>query len=199
LNVLNEEAIKGGNKLTPQRWIGAILLPLLCAPVLAACGSASSTPPAGPADGHQATPAATTQATQSAPAEAETAAGAKAAAQTIFELYGGGQYSAVWQDMAPGFRAEVPEATYVGAHQQCQSSGRSYQITSPVLTGSTAVVTVSLAGALASLASEPEVLHYVGGQWLWSPSAQMRAPYKAGSVSAIVQQLKAQGLCQSSG
>lgn len=178
--------------LRNRRWIGAVLLPILVAPVLAACGSANSSSPTAPTStGNQAAQ------TPSSPAEPDTAAGAKTAAQTIFELYGGGQYSAVWQDMAPSFRAAVPEATYVAAHEQCGTSRLSYQITSPVLAGNTAVVTVSLAGAASALASETQAFQYVSGKWLWAPSAQLRAPYKAGSVSAIVQKMKSDGICES--
>jgi hypothetical protein len=175
-----------------RRRIAAILLPMLVASVVAACGSAGSSAPPAPAS--TASPA--TQA-PSASAEPDTAAGAKSAAETTFELYSGGQYSTVWQDMVPGFRAAVPEATYVAVHDKCPTSGLSYQVTRPVLTEDTAVVTVSLAGAASALASETEVFQYVSGTWLWAPSTQLRAPYKAGTVSAIVQKMKSEGICES--
>jgi hypothetical protein len=171
------------------RLIGAVLLPIL-AVALAACGSGTTTTP--PSSSNQTTAAPSSPA---APAEPDTAAGAQAAAQTVFELYGGGQYSAVYTDMAPSFTSQVPEPTYVAVHQDCPSSGLSYQVTDPVLTGNTAVVTVSLAGAASALASETMAFDYVSGKWLWAPSAQMTAPYKAGSVAQIVTALKAEGPC----
>ena len=172
------------------RAIGILVTLVLTAWVLAACGSGNASSP--PSGGTQATPAAS-----ATPGEPDTAAGAQAAAQTVFELYGGGQYSAVYADMAPSFTSEVAESTYVTVHQDCPGNSQSYQVTDPVLSGSSsAVVTVSLAGAASSIASETEAFDYVSGKWLWAPSAALVAPYEAGSVSAIVSLMKAQGECQ---
>ncbi len=59
----------------------------------------------------------------------------------------------------------VGQATWVAVHQGCppQAAGLGYNVKDTTLTGNTAVVTVTLADAAASLASESESLTYSGG------------------------------------
>ena len=64
------------------------------------------------------------------------------------------------------------------------------------LTGSTAVVTVTLAGAAASLASESESLTYSAHRWGFVPNDL--SSYEHGSVKADIAAAKAAGYCASS-
>jgi hypothetical protein len=64
------------------------------------------------------------------------------------------------------------------------------------LTGNTAVVTVTLAGAAASLASESESLTYSAGRWGFVPNDL--SYYRHGSVRADIAAAKAAGYCASS-
>ena len=81
----------------------------------------------------------------------------KAAATTFFyDLYAAHQiFSSAYARLAPSVRAGVPESTWVGAHQECDTQDLAYsEATRPTLAGNTAVVNVSLAGAAAGLGSE---------------------------------------------
>lgn len=163
---------------------------LLATLAVAGCGGHAATPP-----GSQPSSAAVAATT---PAEPETAAGAVAAAQQVFELYAAQQWAAVYPDMIPSIRAAVSEQVFAAVHQQCSgtAAGLSYQVTSPVLAGSTAVVTVSLAGAASGLASESQTFQYDGGKWLWGLTPQDAAQWaQGGTAAAIVSRLKGAGYC----
>jgi len=169
--------------------LAGVLAALVAAFLLAGCGShpaASTTTPARPA-----APAAS-----ASPAEPDTAAGAVAAAQRIFELYAAQQWSAVYTYVTPSARSQVSETVFAGAHEQCttNTTGLSYTTSDPVLTGTTAVVTESLAGVAGALGSEAVTLDYVSGQWLWQPSPTDLAEYRS-TVAATVAVWKAAGQC----
>lgn len=156
----------------------------------------SSAPPAAtsPASAAAAASAAST------PAQPETAAGAKAAAQQYFGLYSAGQYAAAWPLLAPTAQKAVPEATWAAVHQDCpsESAGLAYDVKNVTVTGSTAIATVTLAGAASSLASGSEAFTYAGGKWGYAPSPSDLSLYQHGSVAADVAAAKAQGYCAAS-
>jgi hypothetical protein len=158
---------------------------VLIALALAGCGTraASTSSPAAAA------PAATTAA-----AQPETAAGAKAAAQAYYALYAAGQYAAVYPMINAQARAAIPLATWVTVHQGCKSaaSGLSYAVGTPTLAGATAVMSLSVAGALSKLGSEEETFTYEGGKWLWAENAL--ASWK-GTPAQILAGFKAAGKC----
>jgi hypothetical protein len=83
-------------------------------------------------------------------------------------------------------------------HQGCpsQAAGLAYNVKDTTLTGSTAVVTVTLAGAAASLASESESLTYSAGQWGFIPNDL--SYYRHGRVKADIAAAKAAGYFASS-
>ena len=98
-----------------------------------------------------------------------TADAVKAAATTFFDLYAAHQFSSAYARLAPSVRAEVPESTWVGAHQECDTQDLAYSVTRPTLAGNTAVVHVSLAGAAAGLGSEEASFVYSACRWWSSP------------------------------
>jgi len=157
------------------------------------------------------TPATTTAsataaaATTSAPAspaavaaQPETAAAATAVAKQYFGLYSAGQFATSWGLLAPSAQAAVSQATWVAVHEGCPSAsaGLAYDVKDPTVTGNTAVVTVTLAGAGSSLASESEALSYSGGRWGFLPNDL--GYYRHGSVKADLAAVKAAGFCSSS-
>ncbi len=83
-------------------------------------------------------------------------------------------------------------------HRGCpsQAAGLAYNVKDTTLTGSTAVVTVSLAGAAASIGSESESLTYSAGRWGFVPNDL--SSYEHGSVKADITAAKAAGYCASS-
>jgi hypothetical protein len=70
------------------------------------------------------------------------------------------------------------------------------EVKDATLTGNTAVVTVSLAGAASSLASESEALTYSRGAWGFVPNDL--SMYEHGSVRADLAAAKAAGYCAES-
>jgi hypothetical protein len=83
----------------------------------------------------------------------------------------------------------------VGVHKGCPSSsaGMAYDVKNVTMTGNTAVVTVTLAGAASSLASGSEAFTYAGGRWGYAPSDL--SLYQHGSIAADVAAAKAHGYC----
>ena len=163
----------------------------------AACSSAPAAPATSAATTAAATPTAAAS-TPSAGAQPETAAAAAAVARQYFGLYSVGQFALSWTLLAPSAQRAVSQATWVAVHQGCpsQSAGLAYNIKDTTLTGSTAVVTVTLAGAAASLASESESLTYSAGRWGFVPNDL--SYYRHGSVKADIAAAKAAGYCASS-
>jgi hypothetical protein len=125
---------------------------------------------------------------------AETAAGAVVAAQDYFDLYGAGQYSAVYPMIAPADRAEIPEAVWTGLHHQCgPSSGLTYRVSHPVLSGTTAVLSVGFSGAAAATGSEQATFTYTAGRWFYVP-ANMQV-YRGHDLAQAVAVAKTDGVC----
>ena len=132
-----------------------------------------------------------------APGQPETVAGATAAAQRYFGLYSAQQYPAAWGLLAPSVQQKVPEATWAAVHAACpsKSAGLGYDVKNVVVTGNTAVATVTLAGALSNLVSGSEAFTYASGRWEYVPDETDVAMYEHGSVAADVAAAQAQGLC----
>lgn len=78
-------------------------------------------------------------------------------------------------------------------HQGCraQAAGLAYEVKDATVTGNTAVVTVSLSGAAASIGSESEALTYSAGRWGLVPNDL--SFYKHGSIWADIAAAKAAG------
>jgi hypothetical protein len=150
-----------------------------------AAGCASQSAPASSA--------ATTSTSPSPAAQPITADAAKAAATTYFDLYAAHQFSSAYAMISPSVRAQVPESTWVGSHQKCDTQTLAYSVTRPTLAGDTAVVNVSLAGAAASLGSEEASFTYSAGQWWYSPPNL--AVYHGHTTAQAVATLKASGHC----
>lgn len=159
----------------------------------AACSSGSSTTPASTA-----TTAATAPASPAAAASAaqpETASAARSVAEQYFGLYSASQFAASYGLLAPSAQRAVSRATWVAVHQGCpaQSAGLAYSVSKATLTGDTAIVAVSLAGAAASLGSKSETLTYSAGRWgLVMDDLSL---YGHGSVKADIAAAKAAGYC----
>ena len=128
-------------------------------------------------------------------AEPQTAAGALAAADNYFALYGAGQYGPVYTLIAPADQAVIQESVWTGLHAKCHGGAvpLSYQVKDPVLSGSTAVVTVSLAGAASATASEQATFTFAGGRWYYVPPDMQ--VYRGHDLAQAVAAAKADGFC----
>jgi hypothetical protein len=78
-------------------------------------------------------------------------------------------------------------------HQGCspQSAGLAYEVKDTTVTSNTAVVTVSLAGAAASIGSESEAFTYSAGRWGLVPDDL--SFYRHGRIRADIAAAKAAG------
>lgn len=148
---------------------------------------------AGPGHGH-ATGSVSAAETASA-AQPENAVAARSVAEQYFGLYSAGQFAASYELLASSAQRKVSEATWVAVHQGCpaQAAGLAYKVSKATLTGSTAIVTVSLAGAAAGLGSVSQALIYSAGRWGLVPSDL--SLYRHGSVKADIAAAKAAGYC----
>jgi hypothetical protein len=125
-------------------------------------------------------------------------AAASAVARQYLGLYSAGQFAIAYGLLAPSAQRAVSQATWAAVHQGCpsQAAGLAYDVKDATLTGNTAVVTVTLAGAASSLASESESLTYSGGRWGFVPNDL--SLYEHGSVKADLAAAKAGGYCAGS-
>jgi hypothetical protein len=170
--------------------VAALIATVACSSTPAASATSAATTGA-------AIPTATASSARAA-AQPETAAAAAAAARQYFGLYSAGQFALSWTLLAPSVQRSVSKATWVAVHQGCpaQSAGLSYEVKDTTVTGNTAVVTVSLAGAAASIGSESEAFTYSQGRWGLVPNDL--SFYKHGSIQADIAAAKAAGYCASS-
>lgn len=163
----------------------------------AACSNAASTSSGAPSAATTSAAAAAST-TQASTVQSETAAAAAAVARQYLGLYSAGQFAAAYGLLAPSTQQTVGEPTWVAVHQGCpsQAAGLAYDVKDTTLTGNTAVVTVTLAGAASSLASESEALTYSSGRWGFVPNDL--SLYEHGSVKADIAAAKAGGYCAGS-
>lgn len=128
------------------------------------------------------------------PAEPVTASAADSAARAYFALYGAGEYAAVYPMIAPADRIKIRESVWIGLHNACKkTTGLTYAVKHPVLTGDIAVVSVGFAGAASSLGTEQITFVYTGGKWYYQPS-DLRV-YAHHDLAQAVAAAKAEGLC----
>ncbi len=124
----------------------------------------------------------------------KTAAAAKSAATLFLDLYSADQYSAAYEMLSPNAKKFITERTWARVHQACKgTSGLSYTVTQPVLTGNNAVVSVSLAGTESDLGSDQESLIYRGNRWYFVPPDL--SLYKHHSAAQVLSELKSLGEC----
>src|SRR6202046_2114839 len=144
---------------------------LICAALAAGCASHSSPPsasnspspsPTGTA-GPSASPSGAGTVSSAVATAPKTAAAAKSAATLCLDLYAAGPHSATYEMSSPGAKKVITERTWARVHQTCKDNpGASFTVTGPVLTGSNAVLNVSLAGTQSALGSDQERLVYRG-------------------------------------
>jgi hypothetical protein len=159
---------------------------------LAGCSSSTAASSTNPASAPAGTPSAT-----ASPAEPETAAGARAAAQRFYDLYSASQFAAAWSLLNPQDQLLIPQTTYVAVDTGCPSAaaGLARVIKRVTITGNTAVVVETVAGALSSLGTVTDVFVYVNGRWGFSYPANVLAVYRHKTIAADIAAARARGFC----
>jgi hypothetical protein len=175
---------------------------LICAGLAAAgCSHAtspnSSKPPASPSTGAAApatSPSGSGNVSSTDVTGPKTAAAAKSAATLFLDLYAAGQNSATYQLLSPSAKKVITEQTWESVHQACKNTpGMTYTVTQPVLSGSKAVVDVSLAGTQSDLGSDQEDFVYRGDRWYFEPPDLKL--YRHHTAAQVVAELKSLDEC----
>ncbi|HTV98733.1 MAG TPA: hypothetical protein VMF87_00420 [Streptosporangiaceae bacterium] len=124
----------------------------------------------------------------------KTAAAAKSTATLFLDLYAAGQYPATYAMLSPNAKKFITQRTWVRVHQTCKGSlGASYTVTEPVLSGSSAVVDVALAGSRSDLGSDQESFVYRGDRWYFVPPDL--SLYKHHTAAEVTAKLKSLNEC----
>ncbi|MEU4241160.1 hypothetical protein [Actinoplanes sp. NPDC026619] len=162
----------------PIRRFGALALTAAAALTLVtACssdeepaGNAAAAAPAGP--------------------EVKNIEGAKAAAQTVFDRFAGGDFAGAWDMYTAAGKAAISKDDYVKLNQACSRKGLAIQLTSARMEGADRAIVI----AKQLVAAQSYTMVYEANSWKLEPAKEGLALYKMGAVKAIAAQKKA-GTC----
>jgi hypothetical protein len=172
------------NRSHPSRRFGALALVAAALTLTAACTKGSDSP-AGDA-------AAAAAAGGGGP-EPKTVDGARAAAQTVFDRFSGGDFAGAWAMYTAAGKAAISEADYVKLNEVCSRKGLAIQLTSARMDGPDRAVVI----AKQLVAAQSYTMVYENDAWKLAPAKDGLALYKLGAVKAIAAQKKA-GTCATS-
>ena len=167
------------NRSHPSRRFGALALAAAAALSLTAACTKDSDAPAGNG----------AAAAANGP-EPETVDGARAAAQTVFDRFSGGDFAGAWDMYTAAGKAAISEADYVKLNEVCSRKGLAIQLTSARMDGPDRAVVI----AKQLVAAQSYTMVYENNAWKLAPAKDGLALYKLGAVKAIAAQKKA-GTC----
>lgn len=122
--------------------------------------------------------------------EPKTVEGAKAAAQTVFDRFSGGDFAGAWDMYTAAGKASISQADYVKLNEACSRKGLAIQLTSARMDGTDKAVVI----AKQLVATQSYTMVYENNAWKLQPAPEGLALYKLGAVKAIAAQKKA-GTC----
>ena len=133
-----------------------------------------------------------------ATAQPDTETGARTAASAFYAFFSAGQWNQAWTGLAPSVQAKVPESTWTAVHDACPGamSGLAREIKSVTVSGTTAVVSETVAGTLSKLATVSDAWTYTGSRWGLALPDSDTAVYRHSSVKADVAAAKKAGVCR---
>jgi hypothetical protein len=168
------------NHIHPFRRLGAVALIAVAAVSLSTgCSDDSSDAPAGNA-----------AAAAAGGPEPKTIEGAKAAAQTVFDRFSGGDFAGAWDMYTAAGKQSITKDDYIKLNQVCSRKGLAIQLTSARLDGPDKAIVI----AKQLVAAQSYTMVYESGAWKLEPAKEGLALYKQGAVKAIAAQKKA-GTC----
>jgi hypothetical protein len=126
--------------------------------------------------------------------EPKTIDGAKAAAQTVFDRFSGGDFAGAWDMYTTAGKAAISQADYVKLNQACSRRGLAIQLSSARMDGTDKAIVI----AKQLVATQSYTMVYESNAWKLQPAPEGLALYKLGAVKAIAAQKKA-GSCAGSG
>ena len=122
--------------------------------------------------------------------EAKTIEGARAAAQTVFDRFAGGDFAGAWEMYTAAGKQAITKDDYVKLNQACSRKGLAIQLTSARMEGPDRAVVI----AKQLVAAQSYTMVYEGDAWKLEPAKEGLALYKQGAAKAIAAQKKA-GTC----
>ncbi|GIF03638.1 hypothetical protein [Actinoplanes siamensis] len=122
--------------------------------------------------------------------EPKTVDGAKAAAQTVFDRFSGGDFAGAWDMYTSAGKQAISKDDYVKLNQACSRKGLAIQLTSARMEGADKAIVI----AKQLVAAQSYTMVYENGAWKLEPAAEGLALYKMGAAKAIAAQKKA-GTC----
>jgi hypothetical protein len=154
---------------------------------LALVAVAAVTVTTGCSDDEPATPAGNAAAAAAGGPEAKTLDGAKAAAQTVFDRFSGGDFAGVWEMHTAKTKQTITKADYVKLNETCSRKGVAIQLTSARLEGTDKAVVI----ARKLLAAQSYTMVYEETGWKLEPAKEGMTLYALGATKAIAAQKKA--------
>jgi hypothetical protein len=148
---------------------------------------AAVTGAAGCSDDESPAPAGNAAAAAAAGPESKTLDGAKAAAQTVFDRFSGGDFAGVWEMHTAKAKQTITKADYVKLNETCSRKGVAIQLTSARLEGTDKAVVI----ARKLLAAQSYTMVYEETGWRLEPAKEGLALYALGATKAIAAQKKA--------
>ncbi|MEU4165057.1 hypothetical protein [Actinoplanes sp. NPDC026670] len=165
--------------------LGAVALAAAATLTVAAC-TEESPEPAGNA-------AAAAAQGQAAGPQPKTLDGAKAAAQTVFDRFSGGDFAGAWDMYTTAGKKAITKDDYVKLNTACSRKGLAIQLTSARLEGADKAVVI----AKQLVAAQSYTMVYEQDAWKLEPAKEGLSLYKMGAAKAIAAQKKA-GTCANS-
>jgi hypothetical protein len=162
----------------PIRRLGALALIATAALTFAAGCSGDDDAPAGNAVAAAGGP------------EPKTIEGARAAAQTVFDRFSGGDFAGAWDMYTEAGKKAITKDDYVKLNEVCSRKGLAIQLTSARMDGSDHAIVI----AKQLVAAQSYTMVYENNAWKLEPAKEGLALYKLGAARAIAAQKKS-GTC----
>jgi hypothetical protein len=161
--------------------LGAVALAAVATLTLAAACTEESPEPAGNA---------AAAAAEAGGPQPKTLDGAKAAAQTVFDRFSGGDFAGAWDMYTSAGKQAISKDDYVKLNTACSRKGLAIQLTSARLEGTDKAVVI----AKQLVAAQSYTMVYEQDAWKLEPAKEGLSLYKMGAAKAIAAQKKA-GTC----
>ncbi|GAA1597301.1 hypothetical protein [Actinoplanes couchii] len=124
--------------------------------------------------------------------EPKTLDGARAAAQTVFDRFSGGDFAGAWEMYTSAGKQSISKDDYIKLNTACSRKGLAIQLTSARLEGADKAIVI----AKQLVAAQSYTMVYETDAWKLEPAKEGLALYKLGAAKAIAAQKKA-GTCAS--
>jgi hypothetical protein len=166
------------NHIHPFRRVGALAL-IAVAALSFSAGCSDDEPPAG-----------NSAAAAAGGPEPKTVEGARAAAQTVFDRFSGGDFAGAWEMYTAKGKQAISKADYIKLNEACSRKGLAISLTSARMEGTDKAVVI----AKQLVAAQSYTMVYENNAWKLEPAAEGLALYKQGAAKAIAAQKRA-GTC----